>query len=218
MLQKTLAPLTRLFFQLLYYQFAWTYDLVAAVASLGHWQDWVRSLTPELTGPAILELGHGPGHLQQTLLGKHDIQVFGIDRSRQMGAIARNRLKKAGFHPNLVQADAQRTPFASHSFQQIVATFPTEYIVSPDTISEITRLLKPGGELLILPSARLTGSSPLHRLIEWLYEITGQAGEPLEELSARGLENYSAMGYGVEVTQRDFGHSQLTVIRLTRKD
>ena len=54
----------RAFFAGLYTQMAWTYDLVAAVVSVGMWTSWVRSTLTYLNGPQVLELGHGPGHLQ----------------------------------------------------------------------------------------------------------------------------------------------------------
>jgi ubiquinone/menaquinone biosynthesis C-methylase UbiE len=58
----------RVFFHLLYHPFAFTYDLVAAVVSFGHWKDWGMTVLPFIEGTRILELGHGPGHLQRACL------------------------------------------------------------------------------------------------------------------------------------------------------
>ncbi len=63
-----MKTLLRFFFRLLYHQFAFTYDLVAATVSLGRWKDWVLSVVPFIEGTRILEIGHGPGHLQRALL------------------------------------------------------------------------------------------------------------------------------------------------------
>ncbi len=63
---RLLQSLLRFFFSLLYHQFAWTYDLVSATVSLGHWQEWVRASLPYLHG-RTLEIGYGPGHLQTYL-------------------------------------------------------------------------------------------------------------------------------------------------------
>ncbi|NMC80811.1 MAG: hypothetical protein GYA59_15725, partial [Chloroflexi bacterium] len=38
----------KVFFDLLYHSFAWTYDGVAAVVSLGRWKGWVYSVIPFL--------------------------------------------------------------------------------------------------------------------------------------------------------------------------
>ena len=68
----------RLFFRLLYHQLAFTYDLVAASVSFNRWKDWVMSVVPFIEGKRILEIGHGPGHLQRLLLSLGLIAV-GID-------------------------------------------------------------------------------------------------------------------------------------------
>ena len=62
LIQILLQPI----FHLLYHQFAWTYDFVAAFVSLGRWQDWVDAVVPFMSG-RVLEIGFGPGHLQELL-------------------------------------------------------------------------------------------------------------------------------------------------------
>src|SRR5688572_31722362 len=81
----------RVFFRLLYHPFAFTYDLVAAAVSFGHWRDWVMSVLPFIQGTRVLELGHGPGHLQHALLNR-GLFTVGLDESAQMGLLARRRL------------------------------------------------------------------------------------------------------------------------------
>ncbi len=44
-----------------YREFAWTYDLVAAIVSRGHWRHWIVAAVPWLQGDAVLELGSGTG-------------------------------------------------------------------------------------------------------------------------------------------------------------
>ncbi|MBN2501330.1 MAG: class I SAM-dependent methyltransferase, partial [Anaerolineales bacterium] len=144
LLIRFLSFFMQVFFDLLYHQMAWTYDLVAATVSLGRWNDWVYCILPDLTGSNILELGHGPGHLQKSMK-RADTHVFGLDQSRQMGRIASRRLRRAGLPVSLVNGVAQSQPFPAQTFQQVVATFPSEYIVDPLTLAEIYRILAPGG-------------------------------------------------------------------------
>jgi 2-polyprenyl-3-methyl-5-hydroxy-6-metoxy-1,4-benzoquinol methylase len=92
MLRKFLAVLMRNFFALLYHQFAWTYDFVAAVVSLGMWKQWVSSTLPYLDGPRVLEIGHGPGHLLLALAEK-GLKATGLDESRWMGKIALKKIR-----------------------------------------------------------------------------------------------------------------------------
>ncbi len=57
-----------------------------------------------------LEIGFGPGHLQGTLNQK-GVSIVGLDESRQMTALAHQRLSKAGYPARLVRGDALLLPF-----------------------------------------------------------------------------------------------------------
>jgi ubiquinone/menaquinone biosynthesis C-methylase UbiE len=171
--------LLRLFFHLLYHQFAWTYDLVAATVSLGRWQTWVMSTMPYLGG-RVLEIGCGPGHLQLALHSRR-FPAFGLDESTQMSRQAARRLRRQGFPVNLIRGCAQHLPYPDKLFGSVVSTFPSEYIFDPRTLSEIRRILVPGGKLVILPAAWITGPGFLERLAAGLFRLTGQAG-PLQAL------------------------------------
>ncbi|MGE5224598.1 MAG: methyltransferase domain-containing protein [Omnitrophica WOR_2 bacterium] len=174
---RILVFFMRIFFNLLYHQMAWTYGWVASIVSVGKWNDWVLSLLPYLSGPWVLELGYGPGHLQAALARQlaSDGKIIGIDRSPQMAHIAWNRLKRLGFSPSIVNGQAQQLPFGSETFNQVVATFPTEYILQPEALAEIHRVLVPGGTLAVLPAAWITGKTVLERAAAWLFRITGQS-------------------------------------------
>lgn len=169
--------LLRVFFYLLYQPLAWSYDAVAWLVSLGRWRSWVNSILSELSaGGRVLELGHGPGHLQVAMRNQ-GLEPVGIDLSAQMGHLATRRLRAAKHAPLLVRADGRRLPFRASAFQHIVATFPTEYIVQASTLAEARRTLAATGSLLLLPVAWITGRNLLERLAAGLFRITSQAGE-----------------------------------------
>ena len=174
---RLLQSLLRVFFKLLYHQFAWTYDLVAGVVSLGRWKDWVQTALPYIHG-RVLEIGHGPGHLQATM-HKRGLLAFGLDESRQMGRQSMRLLKRKGFPANLTCGLAQHLPFSDAVFDTVTATFPSEYIFALETLAEIRRVLAQGGNLVILPSAWITGKGLLKGLARELFAVTGQAG-PIE--------------------------------------
>ncbi|MBN1178470.1 MAG: methyltransferase domain-containing protein [Anaerolineae bacterium] len=167
----------RTFFRLLYGPFAWTYDVVAWCVSLGQWNAWARVALDFLQGSRVLELGHGPGHLQVSL-GESGHTAVGVDLSPQMGQLARRRVRRAGRPLRLVRARAQALPFRDGAFEHAVATFPTEYIVERATLEEVQRVLAANGTLVVVAAAHLTGSDLVTRFLEWLYRITGQR-EPL---------------------------------------
>lgn len=197
----------RFFLQLLYHQFAWMYDWVAAFVSIGLWRDWVLAVLPYLDGPAVLEFGHGPGHLQSALMEK-GLRAFGLDASPQMGHLARRRLQRKGFPARLVRARAQALPLASGSFDQLVATFPTEYITDSETLREACRVLQPGGRLVVLPAAWITGRRWMERFAAGLFRITKQApmNFPLVDLLER-------TGFQVQVEWKELRSSTLVLIQ-----
>lgn len=176
MVKQAWLQIVRLGFRLLYNELAWTYDVVSWVVSLGQWRMWQQSSLPFLVGRRVLELGHGPGHMLLALV-EAGYEVVGVDISPNMGRLARRRLLTAGQRPPLVQADVCCLPFSA-VFDSVLATFPTNYIIQPETLAAVRRLLREGGRLVIVPAATLTNTNPLTRFIGWLYQITGQRAVP----------------------------------------
>ncbi|HUE99813.1 MAG TPA: methyltransferase domain-containing protein [Anaerolineales bacterium] len=216
----------RFFFRLLYHQFAFTYDLVAATVSFNRWKNWVVSVVPLIEGTRILEIGHGPGHLQRVLLDRGLVAV-GIDESAQMGRLAKRNLTRqllsrvqdlsassldsAYTQFNLTRGVAQRLPFQSEVFETVVATFPTEYITDPQTLSEAKRCLLPGGRLIVLPVAL-----PKNRFLDWLFKVTHQRPtEALEVIHSRLKEPFLLAGFETEVKTLDAKSGILILVLAT---
>ena len=153
----------RFFFKLLYHQFAFAYDLVAATVSVGQWKNWVSSILPFITGTRILEIGHGPGHLQRILLSR-GLDSVAIDESAPMTRLAQRNTSGTA---TLARALAQGLPFADSSFDTIIATFPAEYINDPLTLLEVRRCLSDGGRFIILPVALQKGRGLLERAMSF---------------------------------------------------
>jgi ubiquinone/menaquinone biosynthesis C-methylase UbiE len=201
----------RLFFNLLYHQFAWTYDIVAWMVSLGAWQKWVLSVLPYLDGSKTLEIGFGPGHLQSALHRKGVI-TFGLDESRQMGRITARRLTRQGVQPRLVRGNALVLPFAEWSFHQVVLTFPSEYILNRPCLAEIDRVLADDGVVIMLPLAWITGHRPVERVVAWLTRVTGEAPEWHEE----SLEPLKRAGFNIDSEMVELSSSKILIIRMTK--
>ena len=201
-------------FHLLYTRFAWTYDRVSRIVSLGHWQSWGQASLPFVAGPRVLELGHGPGHLLATMVNR-DWQPVGIDVSPQMGRLAWNKLEKLGHTARLVRGRGQSLPFGTGTFDTVVAVFPAPYIIEPETIEAIRRVLRPGGRLVVVPEAELTGSDPALRALEWLFTITGQrskAGPYHSRNDNFWLEVLSHHGFSVTVHDVSLPDSCVVVV------
>ena len=183
---KLIILFLRWFFRLLYHNFAWTYDLVATAVSVGLWFDWIETSLPYLDGSPVLELGFGTGHLQEMLF-RQGIPIFGLDESPQMASIARRRLSRQGSHFRLVRALAQQLPYPTVKFERVVATFPSEFAIAPETLSEVHRVLTDGGKFIILPYAWITAKSLPHRLARALFRVTQEA--PSRETFSTGFSS-----------------------------
>ena len=177
---KLFSSFLRFFFKHLYTTLAWAYDLVAWTTSMGQWRKWQSAAAPSSQIGDLLELGSGPGHLLADLSRSGRLSV-GLDSSTQMLKLAQRNLGHRGVAPLLTQGRAQALPFQSNRFSAIIATFPSEYIIDPATLTEAFRVLQPRGELVIVGLVQITGDSLADRFAAWLYRFTGQAGEPREE-------------------------------------
>lgn len=204
-----MKTLLRFFFKLLYHQLAFAYDFVAATVSVGQWKNWVSSILPFITGTRILEIGHGPGHLQRLLLSRGLVSVA-IDESAPMGLLAqRNTSGKA----TLARALAQSLSFADASFDTVIATFPAEYINDPLTLAEVRRCLSDGGRFIVLPVALQMGRKPLDRLMSLLFRVTHQSpADPLEEVKEKLRTPFVEAGFEVELQELQVKSSLLLVI------
>lgn len=199
----------RFFFHLLYHPFAFTYDFVAWVVSFGKWNDWVKSIFPRLKGTRILELGHGPGHLQRFLRDRR-LDAAAIDESTQMGRLARRRL---GAAHKLARGLAQALPYAADSFDTVVATFPSEYIFEARTLVEVHRVLAHNGSLIVLPAA-----FPSNRFLKWLYKVTGESPANLDEVMKERLKRpFMQAGFAVEIEIVEMKSSRLVLILANKK-
>ena len=166
--------LIRWAFARFYREFAWTYDTVAALVSAGYWRDWTLAALPYLRG-RVLELGCGTGNLQQAMSRQAALTApIGLDASPQMLALARRKVAHGGGAARLVRGDARAMPFPPASFDALVATFPSEYILAHATLSEARRVLRPGGRIIIVLAAQFMVGGLYQLLVKLLYRITLQ--------------------------------------------
>jgi ubiquinone/menaquinone biosynthesis C-methylase UbiE len=202
-------------FERLYREFAWSYDLVAAVVSRGCWNDWVASSLPFVEG-RVLEIGFGPGHLLARLAGS--APVYGIDPSLQMLALARRRLGRSAGAPYLLQSVAQALPFSSEAFDTVVATFPTDYILDPVTHREIERVLARNGRLVLVLSATLVGNGFYERLVALAYRLTGQSASAAESAAPAGLTHTAFQALQLHPHTATVGSSRVFLLIGQRSD
>ncbi len=160
---------------LFYDKLAWLYDIASACASGGRWRSWGRASINFLEHQRVLELGHGPGHLLHAL-SERGYRPVGIDRSAPMGKQAAWRMRRAGYRVPLVRCRAQALPFLPGSFDDVVATFPTDCIFDPATLREVARVTSPRARLVIVAGVRRKGPNPDPDFVRYLSGFTGSNG------------------------------------------
>jgi ubiquinone/menaquinone biosynthesis C-methylase UbiE len=208
---KLIRAFMRFFFHHFYHSLSWTYDFVAAIVSVGRWRDWGRTTLPLLSGTRVLELGFGPGHLQVALAAA-GFQTFGLDESRQMCHRAAANISHKGFPLRLTRGYTQALPFASESFDSLVATFPSEYIVAAETLSEAWRVLKSGGRLVVALSALPGNASLPDRAAAWLFRVTGQGGMITDQIEDRLKTYFTAGRFTVSLIRTEIRQSTVILV------
>lgn len=206
--------IVRFGFRLLYHEMAFSYDTVSYLVSLGQWRCWQRAALqylPKSEAGTILEIAHGTGNLQ---LDFHEAgyKTVAYDYSPQMGQIASAKLQRNGIKTNFARGMAQQLPFANASFSAIVTTFPTHFIIQPETLTEAHRVLKEGGCLIAVLNGTLTGDGILKSFIEWLYVITGQRDSEGQST----LDYFAGYGFNVEAVEVDCNSSKAQLIILKK--
>ncbi len=202
----------------LYYEFAWSYDWVSWLVSLGAWSGWRRVALNYVQDASnvtsrVLELGFGTGELLLEL-AQRDIQVCGLELSPAMHKITAAKLRKRGLKAPCVRALAQGMPFTDGSFDNIIATFPAPYILQAATLQECARLLRPpqlatglrGGRLIIVGLWVAAESRNWRRYFPLFY------GVPSEALLKMIEQRFTAAGLAVTITEQHTGSGRLSVV------
>ncbi len=211
--------LVRFGFRLLYNEFAFTYDMVSKVVSLGAWRCWQRAALKHLPPPsegAILEIAHGTGDLQLDLHAG-GWRAVGLDLSPTMGRIARAKLARHGVPAPLVRGRSDALPFADGTVAGVVSTFPSEFISAPGTLREVGRVLRRGGVFVIVPGARFTGGGAARAGLEWAYRVTGQNIDGAAGVDAQLRRLFEGYDFEAEIHEEICPRSAAVVIVARKK-
>ena len=122
------------------------------------------------TGGRVLDLGCGTGELTRLLAGT-ELRVTGCDISANMLGQAAAADPATAAEWIRLDPDWRTLPFATASFNMVVAASVLEYVGSPAAVlRECARVLRPGGVLLC------TVPDPRHpvRWLEWLVGAAAQ--------------------------------------------
>ena len=155
----------------LFDRIAGTYDGLNHVLSLNIDKRWrrraIRMLAP---AEQVLDVAIGTADLTIEILRQGKAQhVTGIDLSHGMMAIGEQKVAKRGYAPQ-VQFDygsAQQMPYADSSFDTVTCAYGVRNFANMDEgLSEMYRVLREGGELMVLEF-----SYPTNPVIRWDYDL-----------------------------------------------
>ncbi len=110
----------------------------------------------------ILEVGVGPGQMA-VALARRGIAVNGIDVSMEWLVVAKHWLRENGVTPQLATAMAETLPVADGSVASYVSLDVIEHVADQGRyVSEMARVLKPGGHYALVTPNRFSLSPEPH--------------------------------------------------------
>jgi arsenite methyltransferase len=141
-------------------------------------------------GGTALDVGSGPGNVTAALAraAGQDGLALGVDISEPM--LARAVEAQAGRNVGFLRADAQRLPLRDETVDAVTSLAVLQLIPDPaTTLSEIVRVLRPGGRIAIMVPTAGRGAE----FLKWLpnggvhFFSEDELGDTLEELGLIGV-------------------------------
>ena len=138
-----------------------SYDLMNDLMSAGLHRLWKRfaiEMSGVRPGARVLDVAAGSGDLTAAFAKRVGPggQVWMTDISAAMLAVGRDRLIEQGVIVPLALADAEKLPFAGGYFDCVSVAFGLRNMTHKEqALAEMTRVLKPGGRLLVLEFSRV---------------------------------------------------------------
>jgi len=134
-------------FDRFYTRFSRAYDILVRLFPI--WRTWLKAALPLIEGPRVLEVGFGTGYLMTQYAAHYE--VYGVDINASLIKVARANLIRTGMRASLECASVEQLPYSDGCFDTVLSTMAfSGFPRSKQAMSEMTRVLKPGGRLIIV--------------------------------------------------------------------
>ena len=154
------------------------YDRLNTIMTAGRHYAWRRLAAKmavgELTGPA-LDVACGTGDFAIVLAARPQVhRVVGLDFAKPMLPLAVEKSRRRTSAPvDYIAGDAHSLPFPNDTFICVTVGFGVRNFVDLHrALSEMARVLRPGGRLVILEIVRMEGRGALPRLLPAFFRTT----------------------------------------------
>ena len=158
------------------------YDVMNDLMSMGlHrvWKAYTLGVANLNRGDKVLDIAGGTGALAKAFSRKvgDSGTVVLTDINEAMQRQGRERLEDEGLLLPTTICDAEMLPFATGSFDLVSVAFGLRNMTHKDlALSEMNRVLRPGGRLLVLEFSKV--SQPLERIYDWYsFKVLPQIGK-----------------------------------------
>ncbi len=132
------------------------YDLINTVLTLGFDKSWRSKAADNLTGTSVLDLGSGTGAAFAQLI---NYETTALDPDKKM--------LELNIFENKILGTAENLPFDDNSFDNVFCSFVWRNISDTNkALSEIYRVVKPGGKFVLLDMTR-----PKNSILRILHKI-----------------------------------------------
>ena len=132
------------------------YDFINSLTTLGFDKSWRKQAAYKLNPGNVLDLGSGTGASYSDL---KNFDVTALDPDEQM--LSLNNFEKK------IVGKSEELPFSENSFDNVLCCFVWRNVTDTEkTMSEVYRVLKPGGKFILLDMTR-----PKNPVLKILHKI-----------------------------------------------
>ncbi|CAL2076208.1 bifunctional demethylmenaquinone methyltransferase/2-methoxy-6-polyprenyl-1,4-benzoquinol methylase UbiE [Tenacibaculum dicentrarchi] len=138
------------------------YDGLNRVISLGidvSWRKKVVKLIGENNPKQILDIATGTGDLALMMADLNPDKIVGLDISAGMLEVGKQKIAKANLTHKIemIVGDSEKMPFENNTFDAITVSFGVRNFENLNKgLTEIYRILKPGGKFVVLETSNPT--------------------------------------------------------------